>query len=122
MQFEAMPVKTEAIQFTGDNWEEVKAFSGRHQVDVDFYMDNFFPAEEMWPDVPEGIVGIIWVEPSKIWAGVRIGDYIVIDSEGFFYPCKKEIFEAKYRPVRAGSVITSDSVALKSIQQSSRFQ
>ncbi|QOI67468.1 hypothetical protein SEA_BEUFFERT_67 [Streptomyces phage Beuffert] len=132
MKYRAKPVETDAIQFDGENWAAVNEFAGTHWIDIDVYMDNFIPVEEMWVDIPEGIVGVVWVEPSKQWAGVKVGDYIVRDLEGDVYPCEKSIFERKYKPVEnkmevslQGGVVTAEQINRAighSIQQSRRFQ
>ena len=132
MRYRAKPVETDAIQFTGENWAEVNEFAGTHWVDIDVYHDNFIPVEEMWVDIPEGIVGVVWVEPSQQWAGVKIGDYIVRDLEGDVYPCEKSIFERKYEPIEMkvevdlqGGVVTAEQINRavgRSIQQSRRFR
>jgi len=131
VKYVARPVETEAIQFTGKNWAEVDEFSGNHQIDTNAYLNNFLPAEEMWVDIPEDIVAIVWVEPSKQWAGVKIGDYIVRDAAGDVYPCEKTIFERKYEPVEmkvdvnVQGVVTSEQIKKavgQSIQQSRRFR
>jgi len=132
LRYRAKPVETEAIQFTGENWDDVRKFSGTHWIDIDVFMENFLHAEEMWTDIPDGIVGIVWVEPSKQWAGVKIGDYIVQDLEGDVYPCERTIFERKYEPAEitvevelGDGVITAEQINRAvghSIQQSRRFQ
>jgi len=134
LKYVARPVETEAVQFTGENWQEVNEFVGEHQIDEDAYMANFIPVWEMWVDIPDGITALVWVEPSKQWAGVKNGDYLVKDSAGDFYPCDKTIFEAKYTPLNptvevnanvGGGVITASQIEKaigRSIQQSSRFR
>ena len=96
MKYVANPVTLEAWQFDGDNWGEIQSVVGERKIDIDAYMSNFIDVREMWVDIPAGIVALVWVEPSKQWAGVKPGDYIVKDSAGDFYPCEKSIFERKY--------------------------
>jgi hypothetical protein len=122
LKYRPKPVTTNAWQFTGTNWDEIRWVVGSHYVDVDAERHNFIPVEEQWVDIPEGIIALVWVAPSHQWAGVKTGDYIVEDSEGDFYPCDRQIFEKKYEPYGGSGVITSDNVALKQIQQSRRFQ
>lgn len=121
MKYVGKPVEIDAWQFDGRNWDEIRSVTESHQIDSDTYMDNFIHVEEMWVEIPEGIVALIWVEPSKQWAGVKIGDYIVQDADMNFYPCERTIFERKYAP-KSGGVITSDQMALQAVQQSSRFR
>lgn len=115
-------IVTDAWQFDGNNFGEILDIVGKRNVDLDAYIDNFIEVEEMWVDIPPGIAALVWVEPSKQWAGVKAGDYIVQDSEGYFYPCEKTIFEKKYEEFpNTGEVITTSNVALRSIQQGRRF-
>ncbi|QWT29961.1 hypothetical protein SEA_TUNATARTARE_69 [Streptomyces phage TunaTartare] len=132
MRFVAKPVETNAWQFDGNNWGLIKSVVGHHQIDEDAYMDNFIRVEEMWVDIPEGITALVWVEPSKQWAGVKPGDYIVEDADGNFYPCERSIFERKYDPVvsqkveiNVSGVVTTEQISRavgNRIQQSRRFQ
>ena len=123
MQYRIKPGRINAWQFMGTNLEEIQSIVGIHWVDVDAYRENFIWADEQWTDIPEGIVALVWVAPSHQWAGVKTGDYIVQDSEGDFYPCDRQIFEKKYEEIPSGGgVVTSDQMALRSVQQSSRFR
>lgn len=131
MIYRPKPVTSNAWQFTGTNWEEIRSVVGKHHVDVDAERSNFIPVEEQWVDIPEGIVALIWVAPSHQWAGVKTGDYIVQDSEGDFYPCDRQIFEKKYEPAQEvkvnlqSGVVTAEQIKRavgQSIQQSRRFR
>lgn len=133
MKYRPKPVTTDAWQFTGTNWDEIRSVVGSHYVDVDAERSNFIPVEEQWVDIPEGIVALVWVAPSHQWAGVKTGDYIVQDSEGDFYPCDRQIFEKKYESseeVRVevnlqSGVVTAEQISRavgNRIQQSRRFQ
>lgn len=128
MKYRPKPVTTDAWQFTGTNWDEIRAVVGSHYVDIDAQRHNFIPVEEQWVDIPEGIVALVWVAPSHQWAGVKTGDYIVQDSEGDFYPCDRQIFERKYELIETntqGGVVTSAQIAKevgRMIQQSRRFR
>lgn len=133
MKYRPKPVETNAWQFTGTNWDEIRDIVGSHYVDADAVRVNFIPVEEQWVDIPEGIVALVWVAPSHQWAGVKTGDYIVEDSDGDFYPCDRQIFERKYEPVKemnvevnvSRGVITADEIGRavgERIQQSRRFR
>lgn len=124
MRYRAKPLEIEAIQFTGDNWTEINEFAGKHLIDIGVYADSFIPVEEMWVDIPEGIVAVVWVEPSSQWAGVKIGDYIVRDLEGDAYPCEKSVFERKYESVEIASYVSQANPERfrQAIQRSSRYR
>lgn len=129
MKYVAKPVEMEAVQFNGDNFGEIQAFVGMRQVDVDHFIDAFDDVRNWWTDIPDGISAVVWVEPSKQWAGVKPSDYICKDQYGDFYPCVKEIFETKYEPKTdvkvevnfRGDVIKSSDFAER-VQQSRRFR
>ncbi|AXG66187.1 hypothetical protein SEA_ANNADREAMY_67 [Streptomyces phage Annadreamy] len=132
MKYKSRQVDIDAIQFTGENWNEVEQFAGTHWIDIDVYMTNFLPAEEMWVDIPEGVVAIVWVTEDKLWAPVRVGDYIVKRSEDNVYPSRQSYFEEKYEPAEMkvevnlqGGVVTAEQINRAvghRIQQSRRFR
>lgn len=69
------PVVIEAIQWDGENWNELVEFGCRCAQDQD---DNIF--------IPT-LEGISYV---------NVGDYIIKGVAGYFYPCKPNVFEATY--------------------------
>lgn len=77
MKFRKKPVVIDAVQFTGENYDEIAAFC---------------PA--VWW---EGGNGIIPTLEGDHRAGV--GDWIIKGVKGEFYPCKPDIFEATYDTV-----------------------
>lgn len=82
MKFMKKPVVVEAIQYTGENEEEIKEFLG-----------EYFKAS-----VPSACYMII----SNFRGDMTIskGDYVVHGVDGDFYPCKPDIFEKTYEPVK----------------------
>lgn len=78
-QFRKKPVVIEAVQFTGDNLDELR---------------EFVPAE--WRDNRVGQpLGIRTLEGVMT---VSAGDWIIKGVKGEYYPCKPDIFEATYEP------------------------
>lgn len=75
MKFTKKPVTIDAIQWTGDNAQELIAFVG----------DNL----KVYPDV----LGIDTLEGVMT---VSINDYVIKGVQGEYYPCKPDIFEATY--------------------------
>ena len=68
------PVVVEAIQWTGENFAEIKAWSG---------------------DV--GLVdGVLCVSTLEGQMAAAVGDYIIKGVNGEFYPCKPDIFHKTY--------------------------
>jgi hypothetical protein len=79
MKFRKKPVVIEAIQWTGDNYDEVGDFLGLYataQVDDDFIIPT--------------LEGEMRAAP---------GDWIIKGVKGEFYPCKPDIFEETYERV-----------------------
>ncbi len=77
--FRKRPVEVEAVQWTGDNGEEI---------------DNFLPRDCFrWFDNFAGNPVILTLEGDML---VSKGDYIIRGVKGEFYPCKPDIFEATY--------------------------
>lgn len=70
------PVTIEAVQYTGDNAEEIMSFVGEH----------LFITEEGHIIIPT-LEGNMVAVPS---------DYIIKGVAGEFYPCKKDIFHKTY--------------------------
>ena len=77
------PVVVEAIQFTGDNFQECCDFVGEENLNDGTSKD-------------EGYIGIITLEGDH---ATRRGDYIIKGVQGEFYPCKPDIFEQTYELV-----------------------
>lgn len=69
------PVVIQAVQWNGDNVEEVQSFCGE-----DCIMNtDFFSIKTLEGDMY-----------------VSVGDYIIKGVNGEFYPCKPDIFEKTY--------------------------
>lgn len=78
MRVRKIPVEVEAIQWTGDNFNEIKDFVTRN-----LFIDA------------EGI-GIKTLEGDM---RATIGDFIIKGVDGEFYPCKEDIFWKTYEVV-----------------------
>ena len=74
------PVTIQAIQFTGDNLEEVVDFVGK---DILFTLDSL-GKPCLFINTLEGVLN------------VSVGDWIIRGVKGEFYPCKPDIFELTY--------------------------
>lgn len=71
------PIPVEAVQFTGDNLEELQEFAGN-----DVYMQD-------------GYVFVHTIEGDMKMVN-QTGDYLVKGIRGEFYFCEKAIFEESY--------------------------
>ena len=76
--FRKKPVVIEAIQWTGENADEVGAFFGNKEL-------HFGLHGERW--------SILTLEGTM---EADCGDWIIKGVKGEFYPCKPDIFEATY--------------------------
>ena len=88
-KYRKKPVVIEAMQWTGDNEEQLMAWSGGAfcPLDVEDCGDN--------PDE----TGSLYVAANSVHLGVVTGEWVLKDSAGF-YPCKADIFAATYEPVK----------------------
>ena len=76
-KFRKKPVMIEAIQWKGDNLEEIKDFMGYYE----YAKKNL----------------IIHTLEGKMIA--QVNDWIIRGVQGEYYPCKPDIFEKTYEPV-----------------------
>lgn len=78
-QYRKKPVVVEAMEFTGDNANDIARFVG----------------EELGP-FPYGKCDYFTIETLEGDMTARVGDYIIKGVKGEFYPCRSDIFEATY--------------------------
>ena len=78
MKYKKKPVIIEAIQWTGNNYDEVKAFIGNNANQSGYNNLHIFTLE-----------GVMTASA---------GDYIIKGVKGEFYPCKPDIFNETYEP------------------------
>ena len=91
MKYRKKPVVIEAIQWTGLNFEEIKAFVGQ-----DLIYDIYDAAWKVGMGIPEVTVKIKTLEGEML---ASIGDFIIKGVDGEFYPCKPDIFQKTYEEV-----------------------
>lgn len=91
MKYRKKPVIIEAVQWTGLNLEEIKAFVGASLqydiIDTAYEVGKGTPFVNMIIQTLEGDL-----ECTK-------GDFIIKGVNGEFYPCKPDIFEKTYERV-----------------------
>lgn len=83
MKYRKKPVVIEAIQFTQDNFPEVKAFTNG--------LAHNFGIPDRSTMVAECIIPTLEGDHTA-----TEGDYIIKGIKGEFYPCKPDIFEQSY--------------------------
>lgn len=88
MKYRKIPVEIEAIQWNGNNIQEIVNFVG------DACTIDMLPYSNI--DRPIYTVIIRTLE-GTMRAG--IGDYIIRGAQGEFYPCKPDMFEQNYEVV-----------------------
>lgn len=79
MKYRKKPVVIDAIQWTGENWEEIADF-----ITPDYYGD-------IHPDQVEILINTLEGDHTA-----SKGDWIIKGVKGEFYPCKPDIFEMTY--------------------------
>lgn len=87
--FRKKPVNIAAIQWTGNNVEEVKAFFGEDAKKCSNFVDL--------NDQP--IKGNLIIETLEGNHTASPGDFIIRGVKGEYYPCKPDIFEQIYEVV-----------------------
>ena len=85
IKYRKKPIIIEAIQWTGDNWEEIGQFCGQ--------------VASLAKEYGKNILLIDTLESNKNKFQATEGDWIIKGIKGEFYACKPDIFEATYEPV-----------------------
>lgn len=79
MEWRKKPVVIKAVQYDGDNIDEIKEFAGDSVVEVF-----------------DGVYSIRTLEGKMM---ITKGDFIIQGINGEFYPCKPDIFYATYENI-----------------------
>lgn len=87
MKYKKKPVIIDAIQWDGNNYEEICEFVGMRLKYNTIEISNDQPSKLHIPTL-EGIIT------------ASVGDYIIKGIQGEFYPCKPDIFEKTYEPLQ----------------------
>ena len=86
-KFRKKPVVIEAIQYTGNNSDEILGFAKRfYELDLEDRDDHEVIAE-------------VWDKLHSTWVGVKNGQWIIKGIQGEFYPCDEDVFKSTYEPV-----------------------
>lgn len=88
-KFRKKPVVIEAIQYTGNNGNELLQWSNGAVVQS--------PVLEPSEDYKDG--SYVQIKTLEGTMTAIIGDYIIKGVQGEFYPCKPDIFEQTYEEV-----------------------
>jgi hypothetical protein len=87
MKFRKKPVVIDAVQWTGDNWDDVDRFANREALHV---------LRSVTGLKMQTLEGVMLAGP---------GDWIIRGVKGEFYPCKPDIFAATYEPADETTVV-----------------
>ena len=86
MKYKAKPVTIEAVQWAGNNINNIEKFCGEEWgKSVCYYDERCEPT--------------IYIETLEGEMAARVGDYIIKGIKGEFYPCKPDIFKEKYEEI-----------------------
>lgn len=78
MKFRTKPCEIEVVQWTGENLTEILRFANTQNIDI-----------------TSGVLIIKTLEGDMV---ASTGDYIIRGLRGEYYPCKPDVFHAKYEP------------------------
>jgi len=106
-KYRKKPVIIEAVQFTGDNWAEMHAFTGHRNVEttsdpcmVDIFTEvGTYLVTHLLGDTTKAE---LWVEANRSVLPIEVGEWVIKDELGF-YPCKADRFDATYELVEEDS-------------------
>ena len=90
-QYRKKPVSVEAVQWTGDNVQEVL---------------DFCTVDGEQKASATGITKIIIIKTLEGTMEGHVGDYIIKGVKGEFYPCKPDIFRETYEEVTVNGAET----------------
>lgn len=96
MRYQKKPIIVEAVQMTWDNWEEVCSLIPKGCFLGGVYLNE----DETVNNSSTNLVGVKVRTVDGNECLVKQGDYVVIDSKGFPYPCNKEIFESGHELIK----------------------
>ncbi len=82
MKVRKKPVEVEAVQWTGENLEEIVYFCGKYL----FFINT-------------GLHDLVYIKTCEGAHRVSLNDYIIKGIKGEFYPCKPDIFEMTYERI-----------------------
>jgi hypothetical protein len=92
-RYRKKPIAIEAVQWTGDNADELKEFVGMRE-------DTGEPGFVLPGESAEGShEAQVWAREEHAWCSVPMGHWVMRGVKGEFYACAPLIFAATYDPV-----------------------
>lgn len=89
-RYREKPVDVEAVQFNGENGMAIEHWAG---------ISNVFSSPVLDPTKDNPTGHYLQIKTLEGIMTAIIGDWIIKDVNGKFYPCKPDIFEATYGEV-----------------------
>lgn len=86
------PIEVDAIQFTGDNIEEIKEFVNKSYLNTS--VDAVLKADGDYRENTH-----IHIPTLEGMMTINYGDYIIKGMDDEFYSCKSHIFDMRYKKV-----------------------
>lgn len=82
-QFQKIPVDIEAVQWLGNNDQEMIEFAGEGALNKDVGPNEY----------------LIPIKDSNEFLRVKVGDWLIRGVEGELYPCSPSVFAKTYKPL-----------------------
>lgn len=89
MRYRKRPIPVSAVQWTGENLDEMTQLAG-------FNFSTIDPEDR--EDDPE-MTGQVLDSLHSTWIPMRTGDWVIRGIKGEFYPCNAEVFAQSYEPM-----------------------
>lgn len=89
-RYRTKPFEIEAIQYTGDNLDEIVLFTGP---------ENFYELNDDDKVDDPGMAAEVFNKLHSTWVGVYRGQWIIKGSKGEFYPIDNEVFRTMYERI-----------------------
>lgn len=96
--FRKRPVEVQAVQWTGDNADELKAFTGTREATGE---PRFLTTEEITRGPFEAHHPVVYDELHYTWVNVMADNWIIRGVQGEFYPCAADVFAKTHEEVTA---------------------
>lgn len=98
-KYKTKPVEIEAIEYDGNNIEQIKKFLGNNFIKKTKTIEMHIPCEESIFPVPVPYIAY-YIRTLEGDMKISKGDYIIKGIEGEFYPCKPDVFKQKYELIK----------------------
>lgn len=84
-RYKTKPCEIEAIEWTGDNFEEIAEFTNHTAAMMLMYSSRRYE---------------LIIKTLEDYMIASVGDFIIKGLKGEFYPCKPDVFHKKYEEIK----------------------